>query len=103
MAYTKRAPTVLQVPAGSGIVNPGIQVPINDDSIISLVNLGTVTLALCNDDTFSTTWPLASGEVQPEPGVDNLWIQNSTDTDCSILVLTYDARYPGLVPQPSGP
>ena len=104
MAYRKRAPTVIQVPAGSGVGSqPPIQVPLTDESIISLVNLSaTVTLTLCNDDTFSTTWPLAAGSVQPEPGIDNLWIQNSTNTDASVLVLTYDARYPGLVPQPSG-
>jgi hypothetical protein len=58
-------------------------------------------LTLCNDDTFSTTWPIAPGAVQPEPGVDNLWIQNTSGTDAEVLVLTYDARFPGVVPAPS--
>lgn len=103
MDYRKRAPTVLQVPHGSGVgVQSPIQVPISGDSIISLVNLSTtVNLTLCNDDTFSTTWPLPAGSVQPEPGIDNLWIQNSSGTDAEVLVLTYDARFPGVVPAPS--
>jgi hypothetical protein len=83
-------------------LNPPVQVPLLDSTIISLDNLSSVDLDLCNDDTFSVTWPLKAGGIAPQPGIDNLWIRNPSSTDAQLLVLTYDARYPGLVPQPSG-
>ena len=98
MAYVKRQPTVIQVP-GNG---QPIQVPISDDSIISISNIGSVALTLSTDESFNNAWPIAIGEVQPEPGIDNLWIMNTSGTDTEVLVLTYDARFPGLVAPPSG-
>jgi len=97
----RRAPTVIQVPALCGVgTMPPVQVPLLESSIISLVNLSNIDFILCNDDTFTTTWPLPAGATQPEPGIDNLWIRNPNTTDGEVLVLTYDARFPGLVPQP---
>lgn len=97
-AYVKRSPTVVQIP-GNG---QAIQLPVSDDSIISISNIGTVALALSTDESFNNTWPIAVGEVQPEPGVDNLWAMNTSGTDSEVLVLTYDARFPGLVAPPTG-
>ncbi|HEY1645949.1 MAG TPA: hypothetical protein VGF75_06315 [Candidatus Saccharimonadales bacterium] len=99
----KRAPTVIQIPNGSGVgTQPPIQIPLLESSIISLVNLSDVTLTLCNDDTFNTTWPLGPNITQPEPGVDNLWVMNDSGNDAQILVLTYDASLTPYVASTSG-
>lgn len=84
------------VPPLSGIgTQPAVQVPLANGSDVTLINLDkTYDLVLCNDDSFqpNTTWPLPSGNVIPQPGINNLWVQNPNNTPVNILVLE------GIVP-----
>ena len=87
-------PQVITVPALAGIGNNSpVQIPIGVD-IITLINLSnTMGLTLCNDDRFvpSTTWPLYGGMSAPQPGVNNLWIQNPNNSEIDVLVLMGDS------------
>jgi len=88
-------PQVIVVPALAGIgINAPVQVPLSTDTI-TLVNLSTTLgLILCNDDRFAptTTWPLSGGITAPQPGLNNLWVQNPNNYDVNVLVLE------GIVP-----
>lgn len=89
-------PLVLPIPAGAGTNGQlGVQVPTYENSLLSLLNLGTIGLMVSPDDTFpsTTTFPLAGGGQIPVPGVDNLWIQNPNGTAGQVLVLYYDLGY----------
>lgn len=84
-------PQVIVVPAHAGIGTvPPVQIPLAEGSNITLTNLSSnLGLTLCNDSQFNstTTWPLAPNSTNPQPGVNNLWVQNSNSTSISILVL----------------
>lgn len=96
-------PTVVSIPPLSGTGNvPSVQIPLGTSSAVTLINLDkNLGLTLCTDDSFTpnTTWPLPAGNVIPQPGIDNLWVQNTNTTAVNILVLQgivpVDRYYPG--------
>ena len=84
-------PQVIVVPPNAGIGTvPPIQVPLGIGDNITLINLSSyLGLTLCNDNEFNaaSTWPLYPGSVNPQPGINNLWIKNPHNTQVSVLVL----------------
>ncbi len=97
---TLSKPQVVQIPplAGMGTNSP-IQIPLDNQStateVVTLVNLSnSLSVTLCNNDRFnpSEVWPLKYGAVSPQPGVNNLWVQNANNATVEILVLS------GVVP-----
>jgi hypothetical protein len=98
-------PQVITVAALAGMgTMPPQQVPLDTD-VVTLVNLDrNLGVTLCNDDNFepSNTWPLGPSNVIPQPGINNLWVQNPNSVPVMILVLegivTVSNFYPSGVP-----
>lgn len=97
---TLTKPQVVQIPPLAGIgTNLPAQIPLDNQStstqVVTLVNLSSsLNVVLCNNTNFepSTTWPLKYGAVSPQPGINNLWVQNPNNATVEILVLS------GIVP-----
>lgn len=89
-------PQVINVPSGAGTGTiPPVQIPLTETSTVTLINLSNnLGLTLCNTTEFApkTTWPLNGGNALPQPGINNLWVQNSNAVDVQVLVLE------GIVP-----
>jgi hypothetical protein len=89
-------PQVIVIPplSGIGAVMPA-QIPLTGTTVVTLVNLDrNLGVTLCNTTDFApnTTWPLGPSNVIPQPGVNNLWVQNPNTEGIEILVLE------GIVP-----
>ena len=89
-------PQVIVVPPNAGIGTvPPVQVPLINDTAVTLINQDNyLGLILCNDDHFNPTsvWPLPPSTAAPQPGINNLWIQNPNNKQIQVLVVQ------GIVP-----